>query len=298
MRVGTGLLPAILAILACSVASAAAAEDADSRVCGNKSQYTIFNPTPVPCMREFEPDHPDQTSNPFTIDAGHVEPEMTVFSYFRSSPDNEGTKTDRYVLGNTDIRVGIANNFEMGVEVEPYDIVGYDYVGPVDDQWNTGPDALGLEAKYNLFGNDTYGKPGSTSLAILAVVDVPTARNGVGEEDVEGSVAFPLAIKLTEASDLELMTKYDFIKNDEGAGYHMEFFNSGSYQYDWTEKVSTYFEVATRFGNQDPSGAIVQIGVGATYQPVANLQVDFGVNIGLTPAADPFNPLLGVVKRF
>jgi hypothetical protein len=297
MRGWIGPLVAVFVICVCSIASPSAAEDNESEGC-DKSQYTLFNPTPINCMREFEPDHPDQTSNPFTIDAGHVEPETTLFSYLRSSPDNDRTVTDRFSFVSTDIRVGVLNNLELGIEVAPFDVVGMHFADGSGDSWKTGPEALGIATKLNLFGNETFEQPGSTALAILMAIDIPTVRNGVGEEDVQGSVAFPFAIKLSEKSDLELMTKYDFIKNAEGSGYHVEYFNSGSYSYDWTSKLSTYFEVATRFGNDNPSGGIVMLGMGATYQPKANLQLDCGVNIGVTEAADPINPFFGVVKRF
>lgn len=77
---------------------------------------------------------------------------------------------------------------------------GFNFVDPSGDSWKAGPDALGIETKLNLFGNDTFQKPGSTALAILTAIDIPTVRNGVGEKDVEGSVALPFAIKLTEKS--------------------------------------------------------------------------------------------------
>jgi hypothetical protein len=147
-----GLSTAILATFACIVANMAAAEEDGGSDCADKSQYNLFNPTPEHCLREFQPDHPDQTSNPFTIDSGHVEPEMTLFSYFRESKDNEGTVTDRFVFASTDIRVGILNNFEIGVDVSPYNVVGMHFVGPVDDKWVQGPDALGLDAKYSFYG--------------------------------------------------------------------------------------------------------------------------------------------------
>ena len=33
--------------------------------CPDKSQYTLFNPTPANCLREFDPDRPDVTDSPF-----------------------------------------------------------------------------------------------------------------------------------------------------------------------------------------------------------------------------------------
>ena len=290
---GTRLLIAAVALF--FPVGTSAAEDGSGETC-DKSQYNLFNPTPRACMREFEPDHPDQTSNPFTIDAGHIEPETTIFSYFHSARDNEGAVTDTFVFGSTDIRLGILNNFEIGVDVSPYNLVGTHFEG-ADDKWVSGPDAVGLETKLNLYGNDRFGKPGSTSLAILTDVEIPT-NNGVSGDAIEGSVAFPFAIRFSVTDDLELMTKYDFIKNENGSGYHVEYLNSGSYSHNWTPNFSTYFEVATRFGNENPSKGVVDIGVGAAYQPNDNTQFDCGMNIGVSEAANPINPFFGVVKRF
>jgi hypothetical protein len=46
-----------------------------------------------------------------------------------------------------------------------------------------------LRGKINLWGNDTYGKPGSSALALLPFVVLPTDRhNGIGPELVEGGL--------------------------------------------------------------------------------------------------------------
>ena len=37
----------------------------------NKSQYTLFNPTPDRLLRDLTTDRPDTTECPFTVDAGH-----------------------------------------------------------------------------------------------------------------------------------------------------------------------------------------------------------------------------------
>jgi hypothetical protein len=98
-RTGAGLMPKLTGrwkgpllaaslIHASSLASPAAAEDDDSAACADKGQYNLFNPTPTDCMREFEPDRPDLTDNPFTVDAGHVQFEADLFNYSLSRPDS------------------------------------------------------------------------------------------------------------------------------------------------------------------------------------------------------------------
>jgi hypothetical protein len=51
-------------------------EEGESK-CPDKSQYTLFNPTPSKCLREFDPDRPDVTDSPFTVDAD-PEPDIRV----------------------------------------------------------------------------------------------------------------------------------------------------------------------------------------------------------------------------
>ncbi|WP_375396658.1 hypothetical protein [uncultured Sphingomonas sp.] len=36
----------------------------------DKSQYTLFDPTPRAAMRPFSTDRPDTTESPYTVDAG------------------------------------------------------------------------------------------------------------------------------------------------------------------------------------------------------------------------------------
>ena len=72
--------------------------------------------------------------------------------------------------------------------------------------------------------------------------------------------------KLSDKAELEMMTEYDIIHNEEGSGYHVEYLSSASLSYDWTEKLSTYVEIATLFGTQDPLGGDVTLDTGVLYK--------------------------------
>src|SRR5262245_12781506 len=103
-----------LASLCCVayVATGLAAEDEEEEgktKCPDKSQYTLFNPTPANCLREFDPDRPDVTDSPFTVDAGHIQFESGLFSYALSRPDREGVVTEELDVLDTNIRLGITN---------------------------------------------------------------------------------------------------------------------------------------------------------------------------------------------
>jgi hypothetical protein len=291
-------LPSIVfvavAIHTSSLGSLAAQEDDNNEACPDKSQYTLFNPTPAKCMREFDPDRPDITDSPFTVDAGHIQFESGLFNYSLSRPDAEGSVTEEFDFGATDIRLGITNYAELGLFVQPLNVVHTRFPSSSLDTWHSGPGSLDLHAKFNLFGNDNFEKTGAIALGLLPSLEIPTE----GGEHVQGSVAVPFAIKLSDKAELELMTEYDFVHNGTGSGYHVEFLNSASASYDWTSKLSTYFEVATLFGNEDPSGGIVILGTGVLYKFGHDWQFDFGSNFGVTRASDRINPFVGLTKRF
>jgi hypothetical protein len=279
-------------------ASALAAEDEDEEgktKCPDKSQYTLFNPTPANCLREFDPDRPDVTDSPFTVDAGHIQFESGLFTYSLSRPDREHVVTEEFDVLDTNIRIGITNYAEIDLDVPPLDIEHTRFPISRFDTWKSGPGQLELQAKFNFFGNDNFEKSGSLALGLIPRLDIPTV---IGGDHVEGGVAVPFAIKLSEKAELEMMTEYDIIHNEEGSGYHVEYLNSASLSYDWTEKLSTYYEVATLFGTQDPLGGIVTLDTGVLYKFGHDWQFDVGFNFGVTRASDRVDATVGLSKRF
>jgi hypothetical protein len=291
-------LLAVLALHARSWASAVAAEGNESETCADKSRYNLFNPTPSDCMRKFDTDRPDVTESPITVDAGHVQTESDIFNYTRSRPDEEGTVTEKFLFGSTNVRVGVTNNAELDFLLQPYNAVRARMINPRLTSWDAGPDVLEARTKLNLYGNDSFDKRGSTTLALLPFIDLPTADNGVGEDHVEGGIIVPFAVKLSDRSVLGVMTEFDLRKDEAGEGYHVEYVNTASVSYDLTDKLSTYAEVATLFGDQSSFGGIVTLDTGLLYKPRANLQFDAGINIGVTRAADSIKPFVGLTRRF
>lgn len=264
-----------------------------------KGQYTLFNPTPDRQLREMTTDRPDTTESPFTIDAGHIQIETNLFGYTRSRPDVDGAVSDTYEFATTNVRIGLTNNTEINVVWQPYGVVRTRQRDPLATLRDSGIGGLDLRAKFNLWGNDTFDKAG-TALALLPYVSLPTDRhNGVSPEYVEGGLIVPLAIKLSEKLGLGLNAGVSWMKSDAEASYHTEYLTSASLAYEWTDKLGTYYEVAARFNVDDPRGdEAVVLGTGVTYAVTENLQLDAGVNFGITPTADRFNPFIGVSRRF
>lgn len=289
-----GLPAGTVAGLALWMALAAPAQAAD-----DKSQYTLFNPTPDRLLREFTTDRPDMTESPFTVDAGRVQIGTNLFGHTRSRPDTEGTVSDSYEFGTTNARVGLTNSAEVNVVWQPHGVVR---TRPGDGGETTrqkGVGGLDIRAKYNFWGNDNFEKPGDTALGFLPYVTFPTDRgNGISSETVSGGLIVPFAVKLSEKFSLGLNGRLDIVRAEDSTHYHPEYITSASLSYGWTDQLSTYYEIAGRFGTRDPRGEIVILATGFAYQVTKNLQLDAGINIGVTNAADRLNPFVGVSMRF
>jgi hypothetical protein len=270
---------------------------ADGAVGQDKSQYTLFNPTPDRLLREMTTDRPDITESPFTVDAGHIQVETTIFGYARSARDSDGRITDTYEFATTNVRIGLTNSVEAGFVWQPYGIART-HGGSSGTNRQSGIGGLELRGKVNLWGNDTFEKSGS-ALALLPFVAFPTDRdNGISPEFTEGGLIVPYALKLSEKFGLGMNAGAVWTRSDAEAEYHPEYLASASLSYEWSEKLGTYYEVAGRFNTDDPRGDAVVLGTGFTYRLSKNMQLDAGINVGVTPAADRINPFVGLAVRF
>jgi hypothetical protein len=259
----------------------------------DKGPYSLFNPTPDRLLREMTTDRPDITESPFTVDAGHIQVETTILGFTRSGRDKSGASTDAWELATTNIRIGLTSDWDVGLIWQPYGTVRGHGSATVRQ---SGIGGLELRTKLNLWGNDTFEKAG-TALSLMPFVLLPTDRHdGVSPEAVEGGLIVPYAVKLSEKLELAMNAGVAWAKTEGSGGYQPSYIASASLGHEWTEKLSTYYEVAARF-NTDGGDEVV-LGAGITYRLSKNVQLDAGVNFGVTPAADRFNPFVGLSMRF
>lgn len=249
---------------------------------------------PAP-LREFTTDRPDTTESPFTVDAGHLQTETTLFGFTRSHRDGQGVRTDTYEVGTTELRIGLTPSIEANLFFQPYGrVVSSD--GSPDSE---GPGDVTLRAKINLWGDDGVKEKGQTAFGLIPFVDIPTQpKNQVGDDRIGGGVILPLDVSLGGRFELGLNAGVDARRDDPARGYEAQVLLSVSLGCDWTEKFGTYYEIATVVNRRDPAGQIVNLDTGVTYKLGENLQLDAGVTLGATRAADQFSTFIGVSKRF
>lgn len=294
MRLNLGFATALVMVAGVSASASGSALPDNS-----KERFSLFDPTPDRLLRDLTTDRPDTTESPFTVDAGRIQIETNLFGLSRSRADADGTATDTYDVAATNFRLGLTHRSEINVVARPFGVVRTKPNDPAEATRRSGVGGLDIRAKWNFWGNDAFETPGATALGLLPYVNLPTDRsNGVSPEHVEGGLIVPFAVKLSDKFGLGLNTGVHLARNASTAGYHPEYLNSASLSYEWSERLGTYYEVATRFGTRDPLGHIVMLGTGVTYKLNKNLQLDAGVNFGVTRASDRINPFVGLAARF
>lgn len=276
---------AALAIIV-GTASAIAAETPD------KSRYHLFNPVPDEFMRELSTDRPDKTESPYTVDAGHFQVEADLVTYTYDS--HHQTVAESLAIAPFNFKVGLLNNWDMQLVVPTYN-----YVRVRDRRTRARDSERGfgdfvLRSKINLWGNDG----GDTAFALMPYVKFPTARKELGNCAYEGGLIAPLAMALPGNWGLGLMTQVDLAEDADDSGHHAEFVNSITFAHDIVGALGGYVEFFSLVSTDRDSDWISTVDLGLTYGLSENVQLDAGINIGVTSAADDWNPFVGISWRF
>ena len=267
-------------LLACS---AGAAED-------DKGTYTLVHPVPEGRLRELNPDRPDKTEGPFTVDAGHLQVELDWLTYTRDH-DTSGAHSTRWSFAPVNLKLGLLNNVDAQLIVEPYDrarVTGRDAA-----MTHAGFGDVTARCKINFWGNDG----GPTALGLLPFVKLPTNQDELGNRAVEGGVILPFVIRLPGDFELGAMTECDCTRNEQDDGYYATFINSITLSHDLPGKLGGYVEFFSAINAGGGSAWIGTVDAGLTWQLTENLQLDIGLNVGVTPAADDLNLFTGLTLR-
>ena len=282
-----------LVIIAASAADCLAAEtEADH----DKSGYTLFNPTPTDLMRDLNTDRPNKTESPYTVDAGHYQIESDIFTFTHDHDTANGadSRVDSWSFATLDLRAGLCNRAEFQLILDPYSTVRTEdrHTKTVTHQRGFGDTLLRL--KVNVWGDDG----GKTAFGLIPFIKVPSNQDGLGNDAVEGGLIFPFAAELPGGWGLGAMTEFDGNQDGEGGGYHTEFVNSVTFDHDIIGKLSGYLEFFSQVSTESGSAWIGTFDLGLEYQITRNIQIDGGVNLGLTKSADDWNPFAGISIRF
>jgi hypothetical protein len=271
----------------------AALAAADARA-EDKSQYTLFNPTPVDKMRDFNTDRPTKSFVPYTVDAGHFQYEGDIFIYSYDNTSTPDTNFTSWVIGNPTFKLGLLNNVAFQVNLSAYNNI---QTMTRSTGQTTSIGGLGdtfTRFKVNLFGNEG----GGPAFALIPYAKWPTAPRGIGNRFVEGGLIAPLAVPLPGGFTTILMGEMDILKNPFDNNYHVNFPALINVNRQIVSNLTGYAEIYANWSTSPDVRDIYTLDFALAWIPKPNFQLDIGINIGLVPAAVPYQIYVGIAQRF
>ena len=284
-----------------------------------KLKYNLFNPTPDDQLRPFSSDRPSKTDSPFTMDAGRfqLEADFSNFTYDRYNALRTDTRVETLLVAPTFLRVGLLPDAELQVFIPTYEWLRTDARDAATTASNpvkgivttqnrrqvTTVDGYGdmlFRLKVNLIGNEG----GPFTLAIIPLIKVPTASDGLGNGRVEGAINFPVNYSLPAGFTLFAQTRYDFLYNGDRSGYHALFSNdlglSRAIPGILDGKLSGYVEFASALSSRESRSDpfVLTADTGLVYQITPDIAVDLNSFFGLTRGAPDVNVFGGIAVRF
>ena len=283
---------ALSLVLTCASTVMLSAEDKPA----DKSQYTLFNPTPSKLMREMETDRPDKTESPYTVDAGHFQVEADIFnaSFDHDTAAGADVYTRSFAVSTLNLKVGLCNRSDLQLVLPVWNYVRTEdkVAGTLTKQKGFGDIITRL--KVNLWGNDD----GKTALAVMPFVKFPSNVNGLGNKEYEGGLIVPLAISLSENWSMGLMTEVDVVRDSVGNSWHPESVNTITVSRPIWGPISGYLEFFSAVSTERGMPWVGTVDGGISWSISENLKVDLGVNIGVTRSAEDMNPFVGFSYRY
>lgn len=265
----------------------------------DKSQYTLFNPTPDNQLRDMDTDRPNVTNTPHTIDAGHwqIETGIMDYAYYRDNSSGNNVRSDDFAFGQFNLRMGVLDDFELNAVLDTYETDGVHDISSHSTVRASGFGDTVVGGKLNLWGSEGSDAPGCTALAIQPQFKFPTARNDIGNGRFEFSVGAPFLANLPAGFHLGLQPGVTQERNSSNSGYVTGFPGSVSLDRLVFGNLDVYLEYACDVTTEKHAIAPQTVDMGGTYPLTKNIVLDAGVNVGLSRASNNIEVLTGISIR-
>jgi len=281
-----------LLVLGASAAGPCAARAGDPAAGRDaKAGHHLFRATPDSLLRDLSTDRPDLTESPYTVDAGHLQIEMDLLAYARD--DAGSTRAESWGVVPINVKLGLTPSTDLQIIAETHRRDRLTDLASGSRLKASGVGDVTLRLKRNLWGNDG----GATAAALMPFVKLPTAADELGNGAVEAGLIAPLAVALPSEFGLGIMGEVDWLEDGDGEGHHAEWIGTATVGRDLVGPLGGFLEIAAAARPSREGEAIVTFDAGVTAALSANAQIDGGVLLGVSDAADDRAFFLGFSIR-
>jgi hypothetical protein len=243
--------------------------------------------TPSDGLRDLCAQRPGKATPPCVVDVGHpqIETGLADAVFQRGA----GVHEDTYVLGATELRLGVSRRVELEAAWAP----------AVVDRTRGRPRISGVgDASLAVLAALTDPDRMGVAVSAQAFVTLPTATHGLGAGGWTGGARLPMAVPLGDGFSLGLTPEVDLLRNAAGGGTHAAWvgvaslgrsFGPVSLGAELWGEVEDEPVGTIRRASADLTGALM---IGKT------LQLDAGANFGLNRQTPDAEVYVGVSRRF
>lgn len=237
-------------------------------------------------LRELTTDRPDATESPFTVDMNHLQLELEAISYTRNRLN--GVRTTEWAAAPFNLRFGLTETTEVGIFITPYLEATEKLRTGETTTWRGIGDTT-LRAKWNWQGNDG----GPLAYGMFVDLKLPTAKAGLGNDEVDGAVTFPVAFELGAGWEGAAMTVVEF--GLTGSDREVVWVNTITVGRELAPDLGGFLELTSAAGD---GAHVATFNCGLTRRYGPQLQLDAGFNFGLSRNAPDVRVFAGLSRKF
>ncbi len=243
--------------------------------------------------REYCPARPGLGTPACTTAPGRVSVETGLIDW--TVERNPAQRTDTILIGDTLVRIGLADSVEAQFGWTPYGHVRTRNGGtaPIDKMAASGDVTLGLKA--NLAHPDGSG----LSIAVQPFATLPVGRTPVGTGDWGVGLVAPVTYDLSDAINLQFTPEIDAAVDEDGRGRHFAYGGTIGLGVAINDAVSATVEFQA-LRDDDPADGTTQplAALSVAWTPNDDLQLDVGGVAGLNDDAPNAELYVGLSRRF
>lgn len=255
--------------------------------------YSLFRPVPREAMRDLRTDRPDRTESPFTVDPGHLQIELDLVTHARDHGREGSLRFRDETIGilPVNIKVGLTPSVDIQFILDGFTVSRHVPLPAGGSTVDHGfADMLMTRVKVNLWGNDA----GRTAFALLPHASLVDA--GDGGRRLDAGLILPLGIDAGRGWSVGLMAEADLTEQGDGSGRQAVLVGSATVGHSLGSGFGGYLEIYGARATGDGTWSAT-FDLGTTRAIGRDVQLDGGVNIGLTTAADGVAMFLGLTVR-
>jgi hypothetical protein len=235
-------------------------------------------------------DRPAKATAVCTVPAGMFQLESTAAGW--SLTNIGATRAELLTIGASALKVGLSATSDLQLSVTPY--ARATVTKSSQRSRATGFGDMSVRYKRRLTGESSPVQVGG-----IALVKVPTAARGLGNNKVDGGLAVPISFAVGGPVTMTLGPEVDLSADAMGSGYHAAAVNVVNLSAPVASRLTVSGELWNSF-NFDPAGTVRQASADAAlaYAVSSDLQLDAGANVGLTQDTPDLELYAGASIRF